>query len=88
MRTYAAITLLTFGLISNALAENAVIDSLRLTATNQASTPWISMPHDESKPLLLISDNLDRDFKLTEQRLQVELTDTLAEKVSKLLPAN
>lgn len=88
MNKYAVTALLAFGLIGSAQADNAVIDSLRLTASNQTSAPWISMPRDESKSPKLSSDNVESDLKRTEQRLQVELTAALAATASKALPTN
>lgn len=88
MNKYAVTALLALGLIGSAQADNAVIDSLRLSASEQTSTPWISMPRDEAKPVRLISDSVENDIKNTEQRLQVELAATLAETAARVLPAN
>lgn len=88
MNKYAVTALLALGLIGSAQADNAVIDSLRVSASDRTSTPWISMPRDESKPLKLTSDNVENDIRDTERRLQVELAATLADTVAKALPAN
>ena len=88
MNKYAVTVLLALGLIGSAQADNAVIDSLRVSASDQTSAPWISMPRDESKPLQLTSDSVASDIRNTEQRLQAELAATLADTVAKALPAN
>lgn len=88
MNKYAITALLALGLIGSAQADNAVIDSLRVSASNQTSAPWISMPRDESKAPKLTSDNVESDIRNTEQRLQVELAATLADSVAKVLPRN
>lgn len=88
MSKYVVSALLALGLIGSAQADNAVIDSLRVSASDQTSAPWISMPRDESKPLKLTSANVESDIKNTEQRLQVELAATLADTVAKALPTN
>jgi len=88
MNKYAVTAFLALGLIGSAQADNAVIDSLRVSAADQTSAPWINMPHDEAKPLRLTSDDVDSDIKETEQRLQVELAATLAKTAAKALPTN
>jgi hypothetical protein len=88
MNKYAVTALLALGLIGSAQADNAVIDSLRVSASDQTSAPWISMPRDESKPLKLTSDNVENDIRNTERRLQVELAATLADTAAKALPTN
>jgi hypothetical protein len=88
MNKYAVTALLALGLIGSAQADNAVIDSLRVSAADQTSAPWINMPRDEAKPLRLNSDDVENDIKHTEQRLQVELAATLAETAAKALPTN
>lgn len=88
MTKYTVAALLAFGLIGSAQADNAVIESLKLTATNASTTPWISMPNDATPQRKLESDTVDADIKATESRLKTELMQQLAAAASQALTAH
>ena len=88
MTKYTVAALLAFGLIGSAQADNTVIDSLKLTATNPTTTPWISMPNDATPQRKLVSDTVEADLQATESRLKTELLKQLADVVNHEQPSN